>query len=207
MISRRESLKKIFSGVGAAAFGSSLLPQLTQAATALTSYAGGPKRVIFFMQNQGFDPKSCIPTGVANNGSLASAILPKQIEALLSTASTAFTPALLTVPFSELSVAIVAVMACLLAHQPSIMSWVKSFPKLYSLTSASGWTPSRVWPPSLLLQIYPQVGQDNPSSCIRTRTIWLWAWGSSFLREWALRKIYTGAKWYEHIAWKIRKGL
>ena len=82
MINRRQSIQKVFSGIGAAAFGSSVLPQLSQAASALTSYAGGPKRVVFFMQNNGFDPKSCIPTNVANDGSLASAILPKQIEAL-----------------------------------------------------------------------------------------------------------------------------
>jgi hypothetical protein len=38
--------------------------------------------VIFFMQNQGFDPATCIPTGFANNGSLATATLPEPIEAL-----------------------------------------------------------------------------------------------------------------------------
>lgn len=81
-MNRRESLKKIASGLGAAAFGSSFLPQLGQAATSLTSFAGGPKRVIFFMQNQGFDPKTCIPSGMANSGSLASAILPEPIKAL-----------------------------------------------------------------------------------------------------------------------------
>ena len=82
MINRRQSIQKVLSGIGAAAFGSSVLPQLTQAASTNTGYAGGPKRVVFFMQNNGFDPKSCVPTNVANNGSLASAILPKQIEAL-----------------------------------------------------------------------------------------------------------------------------
>ena len=82
MMNRRQSIKNMVSGIGAAAFGSSVLPHLSKAASALSGYAGGPKRVVFFMQNNGFDPKSCIPTNVANNGSLASAILPKQIEAL-----------------------------------------------------------------------------------------------------------------------------
>ena len=82
MINRRQSIQQMFSGIGAAAFGSSVLPHLSQGASTSTGYAGGPKRVVFFMQNNGFDPKSCIPTNVANNGSLASAVLPKQIEAI-----------------------------------------------------------------------------------------------------------------------------
>lgn len=42
-----------------------------------------PKRVIFFMQNQGFDPKTCVPTsGVGNDGSLVNATLPEPISAL-----------------------------------------------------------------------------------------------------------------------------
>jgi len=81
-MNRRDSLKKIASGLGAAAFGGSFMPQLGQAATSLTSSAGGPKRVIFFMQNQGFDPKTCIPSGMVNSGSLASAVLPEPIRAL-----------------------------------------------------------------------------------------------------------------------------
>ena len=34
------------------------------------------------MQNQGFDPKTCIPAGMTNSGSLAKAKLPEPIEAL-----------------------------------------------------------------------------------------------------------------------------
>lgn len=41
-----------------------------------------PKRIVFFMQNQGFDPKTCIPKGMANNGSLAKVRLPEPISAL-----------------------------------------------------------------------------------------------------------------------------
>ncbi len=41
-----------------------------------------PKRVIFFMQNQGFDPKTCIPEGLTNSGSLGTAKLPEPIRAI-----------------------------------------------------------------------------------------------------------------------------
>ena len=40
------------------------------------------KRVIFFMQNQGFDPKTCVPKGMQSSGSLAGAVLPEPIGAL-----------------------------------------------------------------------------------------------------------------------------
>jgi hypothetical protein len=40
------------------------------------------KRIIFFLQNQGFEPGTCIPDGMKNSGSLANAKLPKPIEAL-----------------------------------------------------------------------------------------------------------------------------
>ena len=45
-------LKGMAAGVGAA-MGSSMFPGIGQAAS---TGSGGPKRVIFFMQNQGFDP-------------------------------------------------------------------------------------------------------------------------------------------------------
>ncbi len=41
-----------------------------------------PKRIIFFMQNQGFDPATCVPEGMTSSGSLAKAKLPEPIEAL-----------------------------------------------------------------------------------------------------------------------------
>jgi len=66
------------TGVGAA-LGSSMFPDLSRAASASS---GGPKRVIFFMQNQGFDPGTCIPAGMKNSGSLAKAVLPEPIAAL-----------------------------------------------------------------------------------------------------------------------------
>jgi len=40
------------------------------------------KRIIFFMQNQGFDPKTCIPEGMDSSRSLANAKLPEPIAAL-----------------------------------------------------------------------------------------------------------------------------
>lgn len=78
MISRRQSLKMLASGFGAA-MGASIFPEISRAATMA---AGGPKRVIFFLQNQGFDPMTCIPAGMKNSGSLAKAILPEPIKAL-----------------------------------------------------------------------------------------------------------------------------
>lgn len=57
-----------------------MFPDLSRAASLAS--AGGPKRVIFFMQNQGFDPATCIPAGMTSNSSLAKAILPEPIAAL-----------------------------------------------------------------------------------------------------------------------------
>ena len=66
------------AGVGAA-FGSTFVPGNVQAAK---SNAGTPKRIIFFMQNQGFDPATCVPKGMTSSGSLAKATLPEPIRAL-----------------------------------------------------------------------------------------------------------------------------
>ena len=66
------------AGLGGAC-ASSLLPQVSRGAP---SASGGPKRVIFFMQNQGFEPGTCIPSGMKNSGSLAGAKLPEPIQAL-----------------------------------------------------------------------------------------------------------------------------
>lgn len=74
MLNRRSLLK----GMAAAAAGAPLFPGLAQAGRG----SGSPKRVIFFLQNQGFDPKTCIPAGMKNSGSLAKATLPEPIEAL-----------------------------------------------------------------------------------------------------------------------------
>ena len=74
MLNRRSLLK----GMAAAAAGAPMFPGLAQSGEGKAS----PKRVIFFLQNQGFDPKTCIPAGMKNSGSLAKATLPEPIEAL-----------------------------------------------------------------------------------------------------------------------------
>ena len=66
------------AGFGAA-LGGGLVPNFAQAAPLIPS---GSKRVIFFMQNQGFAPATAIPAGMKNSGSLAKAKLPEPIEAL-----------------------------------------------------------------------------------------------------------------------------
>ena len=66
------------AGVGAA-FASSLSPGMAQAAAAKK---GSPKRVIFFLQNQGFDPVTCVPKGMTHDASLAGVTLPEPISAL-----------------------------------------------------------------------------------------------------------------------------
>ncbi|MHC4876630.1 MAG: DUF1552 domain-containing protein [Planctomycetota bacterium] len=79
MLNRRNMLQGMAAGVGAA-FGASLVPERLLAAPATGN--GGPKRIVFFMQNQGFDPKTCIPEGMTSSGSLAKAKLPEPIQAL-----------------------------------------------------------------------------------------------------------------------------
>ena len=82
---RRNLIKGMTAGVGSAMGGTAFLPDLAKAAATpkVTTGTGSLKRVIFFMQNQGFDPKTCLPTaGVGNDGSLANATLPEPIEAL-----------------------------------------------------------------------------------------------------------------------------
>ena len=85
-MNRRRLLKTVAAGA-TSTLGSALFPDLVKAASAVESAArivkgGAPKRVIFFMQNQGFDPKTCIPAGMTRSGSLAKVKLPEPIEAL-----------------------------------------------------------------------------------------------------------------------------
>jgi len=81
-ITRRDSLKCLVGGLGTAAIGSPLFSQAVSAANPPKPFLGAPKRVVFFLQNQGFDPKTCIPTNMRNSGSLEKAILPEPIKAL-----------------------------------------------------------------------------------------------------------------------------
>ncbi len=78
MLTRREMLQSVAIGSGAA-WG--LTPALKGLQAAPVSNAS-PKRIVFFLQNQGFDPATCIPAGLSNSGSLAKFKLPEPIEAL-----------------------------------------------------------------------------------------------------------------------------
>jgi len=78
MLNRRTMLKSVAAGTGAT-LGLSLLPESLLAAPAGNTPL---KRVVFFMQNQGFDPATCIPEGMTSSGSLAKVRLPEPIEAL-----------------------------------------------------------------------------------------------------------------------------
>lgn len=77
MLDRRRMLQGITAG---AALGLTLPSEYLFAAPYKSKTT--PKRVIFFMQNQGFDPATCIPEGMKRSGSLAKAKLPEPIEAL-----------------------------------------------------------------------------------------------------------------------------
>ena len=78
MIDRSDALRRMAAGFGAA-LGA---PGLSAFGSAANRPEGSAKRVIFFLQNQGFDPLTCIPVGMKNSGSLAKAKLPEPIEAL-----------------------------------------------------------------------------------------------------------------------------
>lgn len=78
MLNRRNMLQGMAAATGAALG----LPLVSGQAHASTTVHGTPKRVVFFLQNQGFDPKTCLPEGVGRNGSLAGAKLPEPISPL-----------------------------------------------------------------------------------------------------------------------------
>ncbi len=81
MMTRRKTLQSLAAGFGAS-LGSTVLPSFGNGNKLISSPSGGPKRVIFFMQNQGFEPGTCIPDGMRHSGSLAKAKLPEPISAL-----------------------------------------------------------------------------------------------------------------------------
>ncbi len=78
MLNRRRMLQGIAAGAGAT-FGNSFASERLLAAPASNTT---PKRIVFFMQNQGFHPGTCVPKGMKNSGSLAKAELPEPISAL-----------------------------------------------------------------------------------------------------------------------------
>ena len=66
------------AGLGAP-LGLSLFPDHAQAAK---QSAGGPKRIIFFLQNHGFDPLTCIPKGLNESCALDAVTLAEPMRAL-----------------------------------------------------------------------------------------------------------------------------
>ena len=81
MIHRREILKGMLAGLSVP-LGTGVLPGLAQAAGKGAANPAGLKRIIFFLQNQGFDPATCVPEGMKSSGSLAKVKLPEPVSAL-----------------------------------------------------------------------------------------------------------------------------
>lgn len=80
MLNRRDMLQGVAVGT---ALGTTLLPDFLQATTqAATATQGTPKRVIFFLQNQGFDPATAVPRGLTSTTSLSGVTLPEPISPL-----------------------------------------------------------------------------------------------------------------------------
>ena len=75
--SRRQIMQKAGIGLGAMA----AAPYMNLFANSKPR-SSGPKRIIFFLQNQGFDPATAIPAGMSGSGSLKGQKLPKHIEPL-----------------------------------------------------------------------------------------------------------------------------
>ncbi|HAA49939.1 MAG TPA: hypothetical protein DCE43_09470, partial [Planctomycetaceae bacterium] len=78
MLNRREMMHGMAAGAGVA-LGT---PLLAGSANASAVGHATPKRIIFFLQNQGLDPLTCVPEGMNSNGSLANAKLPEPISPL-----------------------------------------------------------------------------------------------------------------------------
>lgn len=75
-------LQRVATGAGAL-LGAGLLPEITQAADrSFIPIAGSPKRVVFFLQNHGFDPLTCIPDGLKESCALDGVTLQKPMQAL-----------------------------------------------------------------------------------------------------------------------------
>ena len=82
MIKRREMILGIPAGFGAL-LGTNLISGITQAAEKpAINTVGGPKRIIFFLQNHGFDPLTCIPKGLSESCALDGITLEKPMQAL-----------------------------------------------------------------------------------------------------------------------------
>ena len=79
MLTRRKMIQGMAAGAGAA-LGLPFLPERLLASSSARKET--PKRIVFFMQNQGFDPATCIPEGMKRSGSLAKVKLPEPISPL-----------------------------------------------------------------------------------------------------------------------------
>ena len=79
MMNRRDMLQAMAAGSGAALGSTLLSPATTLAAK---PQAGAPKRIIFFLQNQGFEPATCVPQGLKSGARLADVTLPEPISPL-----------------------------------------------------------------------------------------------------------------------------
>lgn len=80
MLNRRNLLRGLATGMGA----TSILgaPHAFANTPNFSIKTGGAKRVIFFLQNQGFHPDTCVPEGMKESGSLDGVALPEPIQAL-----------------------------------------------------------------------------------------------------------------------------
>jgi hypothetical protein len=78
MLDRRKMLQGMAASV-AAPLGLSLFPDTTLAAD---QTAGSPKRIVFFLQNHGFDPLTCIPKGLKESCALDGVTLAEPMQAL-----------------------------------------------------------------------------------------------------------------------------
>ena len=77
MLNRRNILQGV--AVGSAALGQ---PLLAHGGTSIVSAGNTPKRIVFFLQNQGFDPATCVPKELTASDSLDGVELPEPIKDL-----------------------------------------------------------------------------------------------------------------------------
>lgn len=82
MITRRKIIQKVATGT-VAVLGTSLFSDAARAAgKSIVQTAGSPSRVIFFLQNHGFDPLTCIPGDLRESCALDGLTLAEPMQAL-----------------------------------------------------------------------------------------------------------------------------
>ena len=79
MLNRRDLLRGLTTGTGAALGLSAFSPQLLGSPRKDVS---SPKRIVFFLQNHGMHSNTCVPEGMKRSGSLAGVKLPEPISPL-----------------------------------------------------------------------------------------------------------------------------